>query len=113
MDEEILSTLAYFQEEIEELSQKFQKLKDITYKLYKENEELEKENNDLKRLLFEQNNKEDEEDITPKQKAYSNLAHLYQENYHICHLSFGEKRHGDCLFCLQLLENQMEEGRAI
>ncbi len=42
MDKEILSTLAYFQEEIEELSQKFQKLKDITYKLYKENEELEK-----------------------------------------------------------------------
>ncbi|MGM0420582.1 MAG: initiation-control protein YabA [Bacillota bacterium] len=113
MDEEVLSALAYFQEEIEELSQRFQNLKDITYDLYRENEELQQENADLKRLLFQQQEDENNVSLPEEKRAYSNLARLYQENYHICHLSFGEKRQGDCLFCLQLLENQMEEGRAI
>lgn len=109
MDDEILSTLAYFQEQIEEMSLKFQKLKDITYDLYKENEELKEENEELKRLVFSQ--EEDEETKQDKKgKGYSNLIHLYQEDYHICHLSFGEKRKGDCLFCLQLIENQIEEN---
>jgi uncharacterized protein (DUF342 family) len=43
MDEEILEELALFQEKIEEISMKFKNLKDITYKLYKENEELKNE----------------------------------------------------------------------
>ena len=40
MDKEVLSILAYFQEHLEEMSSRFQKLKDITYQLYKENREL-------------------------------------------------------------------------
>jgi len=34
MDQEILSSLAHFQEQIEALSLRFHKLKDITYQLY-------------------------------------------------------------------------------
>ncbi|MFW5986210.1 MAG: initiation control protein YabA [Halanaerobiales bacterium] len=100
MDNEILSALAYFQEEIEELSMKFQKLKDVTYNLYKENRALEEENRELKALVFNREVKGD---------AYTNLSGLYNEGYHICHLSFGEKRKGDCLFCQQLLEGKMGE----
>jgi len=108
VDEEILSTLAYFQEEIEELSQRFQELKDITYELYRERERLKQENEDLKRLIFQ--DREDESPESEKNyKATYNLAKLYQEEYHICHLNFGDKREGDCLFCLQLLENQMDD----
>jgi regulator of replication initiation timing len=108
MDDEILSTLAYFQEQIEEMSLEFQKLKDITYDLYKKNEELKEDNEELKNLVFSDEG-EDEAEPGTKGKGYSNLIHLYQEGYHICHLSFGEKRRGDCLFCLKLIENQIEE----
>ena len=113
MDDEILSNLAYFQEEIEEMSMKFQKLKDITYELYKENEALKEENEELRKLIFskEENKEDNEGNIKSQGRGYSNLLNLYKEGYHICHLSFGEKRKGDCLFCQQLIENQIEENR--
>jgi len=52
MDEEILEELAYFQEKIEEISMKFKNLKDITYKLYQENEDLKTENEELKSIIL-------------------------------------------------------------
>ncbi|MEC9491062.1 MAG: initiation control protein YabA [Halanaerobiales bacterium] len=105
MDQEILSTLAHFQEQIEALSLRFHKLKDITYQLYQENEELQRENEELKNLLFE----DQADDSLHKKEGYSNLIDIYDEGYHVCPLSFGEKRKGDCLFCLNLLENQGKE----
>ncbi|MFW5981855.1 MAG: initiation-control protein YabA [Halanaerobiaceae bacterium] len=102
MDEEVLSALAYFQEQLEEMSIRFQKLKDITYQLYKKNQELENENDELKAIVFER--KKEKKGI-----AYSNLLHLYNEGYHVCHPSFAEKRKGDCLFCQNLIDKQFEE----
>lgn len=102
MDEEVLSALAYFQEQLEEMSLRFQKLKDITYKVYQENEELKQENEELKGIVFEKRKE-------PKGKGYSNLFRLYKEGYHICHPSFGERRKGDCLFCQKLMDKQFEE----
>lgn len=102
MDEEVLSALAYFQEELEEMAIRFQKLKDVTYQLYRENEELKEENAELKEIIFNKKKK-----ITGK--GYSNLVHLYQEGYHVCHPSFGERRKGDCLFCQKLIDTQLKE----
>lgn len=102
MDEEVLSVLAYFQEHLAEMSSRFQNLKDITYQLYKENKELKEENEELKEIIF--NRKKDK-----KGEAYSNLLHLYNEGYHVCHPSFAERRKGDCLFCQQLIDNQLVE----
>ncbi|KXS48498.1 MAG: hypothetical protein A8274_65 [Halanaerobium sp. 4-GBenrich] len=107
MDQEILSSLAHFQEQIEALSLRFHKLKDITYQLYQENEELQRENEELKSLLFK--DQEKAEEAVVKKEGYSNLIHIYDEGYHVCPLSFGERRKGDCLFCLNLLENQGKE----
>ncbi|MFW6306600.1 MAG: initiation control protein YabA [Bacillota bacterium] len=102
MDEEVLSALAYFREQLEEMSLRFQELKDITYQLYKENKELKDENDELKEIIFKRKNDK-------KGEAYSNLLYLYKEGYHVCHPSFAERRRGDCLFCQNLIDNQFKE----
>ncbi|ADL11598.1 initiation control protein YabA [Acetohalobium arabaticum] len=104
--EEILSLLATFQEKLNMLNDDFQKIKKITHRLYKENEELKEENENLKRLLFEQ--KAENEEEPEAREGYNNLAKLYEEGFHICHLNFGEKRDGECLFCMGLLDIQLD-----
>ena len=102
MDEEILNALAYFREQLENLSISFNQLKDVAYKLYKENQNLQDENQELKKLVFNKKN-------NVQGKSYHNLLYLYNEGYHICHPSFGERRKGDCLFCLQIINTQSKE----
>ncbi|WP_027339744.1 initiation-control protein YabA [Halonatronum saccharophilum] len=102
--EEIISLLAHFQEELQVLTNDFQKVKNKIYNVYKENEALKEENENLKRLVFE---KEESDDQGP---IHDNLSKLYSEGFHVCHLNFGESRQGDCLFCMGLLADE-EAGK--
>lgn len=107
-DEEILDTFAQLQEQLKKMSRQFDKLKDLTYELYRDNESLREENQELKDLIFSRQNSESKEEI--RENGYSNLSHLYEEGYHICPYGFGEKREGNCLFCKHLLEKRFQKG---
>ncbi len=110
--EEILSLLAHFQEELQALNNEFKQVKNKVYKVYKEKEDLEKENRKLKKLLFnngEVGSKPEQKTSKEVLKSYNNLSKLYEEGFHICHFNFGEKRDGNCLFCKSLLDNNFKE----
>lgn len=104
MDEEILNLLAQFREQLQVLTSDFQRMKDVVFALYKENKDLMEENENLKKLLFEKEGVKAKENPQKVGAAYANLARLYDEGFHICHLNFAEKRRGDCLFCRKFLE---------
>jgi regulator of replication initiation timing len=39
--------------------------------------------------------------------AQANLRRLYEEDFHVCHLYFGQNRHGGCIFCLACLKDEL------
>jgi len=88
-------------ERLEELQQELKKVREWVLALEEENRQLRKE---LERRLSPSAASPPEEGPGVASSGCASLQRLYEEGFHVCPYSFGQRRQGDCIFCVALLE---------
>ncbi|MBO1004473.1 DNA replication initiation control protein YabA [Pseudogracilibacillus auburnensis] len=108
---QIFDQVSHMETQIGELYEQLGNLKNDLSEIIEENHRLTVENKHLRTYLEE--NKVDEKKKQKEKKrennvpgeGFDNLARIYKEGFHICHMQFGSPRTDeDCLFCLELFD---------
>lgn len=98
--DELFAYISKLEEDMKNMQQDLQTLKEAAVKLVEENVSLQMEKENYEEVL----KKESDSSEGFKQNT---LRNLYEEGFHVCSVHFGTHRHGaDCLFCQGFLENR-------